>query len=308
MRVVVAPPAVTLGRVKLSRGLAYMAASALGFSAMSVLVKLASPRLPTGEIVLARAVVTLVISYAMLRRARLPLWGTHKRGLVLRGVLGFGGLAGYYGAIALLPLADATTLQQIVPVLTAVLGWWLLGERVGWSAALALACGMAGVIVIAHPSGSGLDPLGVTVALAAAVCSAFAYVTVRQLSRSEHPLVIVWYFPLVATPLAIPWAAADWVTPAPIDLLLLVAIGMATQVGQVFLTMGLAAERVSRASAVNYLQIVFAMLWQLAVFGDVPTYATITGAALIIGGTAVVSRFGGDAPRTPAPTSAAPPA
>jgi len=314
-RVVVGGPEVRLGNVTFSRGLAYMVASALGFSAMSVLVKLASPRLPTGEIVLARAVVTLVISYAMLRRARLPRWGTRKRGLVLRGVLGFGGLAGYYGALALLPLADATTLQQIVPVLTAVLAWWLLGERVGWPAAVALACGMAGVLVISreaiavgHPGGSGLEALGVTVALAGAVCSAFAYVTVRQLSRREHPLVIVFYFPLVAMPLAIPWAAADWVTPAPIDLLLLVAIGMATQVGQVFLTMGLAAERVSRASAVNYLQIVFAMVWQLAVFGDVPTLATVAGAALIIGGTAVVSRFGGDAPRTPAPTSPAPPA
>jgi drug/metabolite transporter (DMT)-like permease len=112
----------------------------------------------------------------------------------------FGGLAGYYGAIALLPIADAATIQQIVPVLTALLAWWLLDEKVGWSTVFALVCGLAGVLVIVHPSGSGLNPTGAAIALAAAVCSSIAYVTVRTLSRSEHPLVIVFYFPLIATP------------------------------------------------------------------------------------------------------------
>jgi drug/metabolite transporter (DMT)-like permease len=289
--------AVRLGGVVIPRGLVYMAASAFGFSAMTMLVKLASARLPTGEIVLARAIVTLVISYVMVARAGLSPWGTHRGKLALRGVLGFAGLAGYYVAVVLLPIADATTLQQIVPVLAALLGWWLLREKIGWTTFFALACGVAGVVVITHPSGAGLDPVGVAVALGAAVCSSFAYVTVRQLARTEHPLVIVFYFPLVATPLAIPWAAADWVTPSAIDILLLVAIGLATQVGQVFLTMGLAAENVGRATAVGYLQIVFAIGWQLAIFGQSPAITTLLGAALIIGGTLVVAR----APQAPAP-------
>ncbi len=276
--------------MKLSRGVSYMAASALGFSAMSVLVKLASQRLPTGEIVLARGVVTLVVSYAMVVRADLHPWGTNKRGLVFRGLLGFGGLTFYYLALAHLPLADATTIQNTTPLLTAVLAWWILKEPIGWSTAFALACGIGGVLLIVHPSGAGLDPLGVGVALAAATTSAFAYVTVRQLARTEKPLVIVFYFPLIATPLAIPWAVATWVTPQPIDWLLLVAIGLATQVGQVFLTMGLALERAAKATSVGYLQVAFAMAWQWAVFGDAPTVWTIGGASLIVAGTIAVAR------------------
>jgi len=195
--------------VKLSRGALYIAVSSFGFSAMTALVKLASARLPVGEIVLARAVVTLALSYAMLVRARLPRpWATQRGRLVLRGLFGFGGLAGYYGAVVLLPLADATTLWNLTPLLTSLLAWRLLGERVGAQAVVALACGIAGVLLIVHPSGSGLDPLGVALALGAAICSSCAYVTVRQLSRTEHPLVIVFYFPLVATPLALPWAAS----------------------------------------------------------------------------------------------------
>lgn len=284
-------------RVKLSRGVLYMTASAFGFSAMAMLVKLASPRLPTGEIVFARAVVTLVLSYVMVRREGLSPRGKQPLPLMLRGLLGFGGLTGYYIAIARLPLADATTLQNATPMITSVLAWWLLDETIGWPTAIAIACGIGGVVLIVRPTGTGLDPVGVGAALSAVMCSSFAYVTVRKLVQTEHPLVIVFYFPLVATPLALPWMLTSFVVPEPIDLLLLVSIGAATQVGQVFLTRGLAVERVSRASSIGYLQVAFAMVWQLAVFGEVPTAWTIGGASLILGGTLLVSQVTGELAR-----------
>lgn len=273
-----------------------MIASALGFSVMSLLVKVASPRLPLGEIVFARAVVTLAISYVMVRRAGLAPLGSGtpgvRRTLLVRGFLGFCGLAGYYIAIDRLPLADATTLQNTVPLLTAVLAWRVLGERVSRWTALALACGAAGVTIVARPLAHGadaLDALGIAAALGGAACSAIAYVTVRRLSRTEHPLVIVLAFPLLATPLSLPWLLYDCRVPSALDLLLLVGLGCATQVGQVFLTKGLAAERAASATSVNYLQVAFAMGWQLAIFGDVPSITTVIGAALVIGGTAITA-------------------
>ncbi len=288
--------------MKLSRGVLFMTASAFGFSVMGMLVKVASARLPMGEIVFARAVVTLTLSYVMVRRAGLSPWGTVRSALVFRGLLGFGGLSGYYFSLARLPLADATTIQNSTPLLTAVLAWWLLDERIGWSTAIAIVCGIAGMLLIAHPSGAGLDPTGVVVALGGLTCSSIAYVTVRKLARTEHPLVIVFYFPLVATPLALPWLISSFVTPKPVDLLLLVAIGAATQVGQVFLTKGLAIERAGRATTIGYLQVAFAMLWQLLVFGDVPTPWTLAGASLILGGTLLVAQFTGELAPRPAPS------
>lgn len=275
--------------MQLSRGVAYMIGAALGFSAMSVLVKLASARVPTGEIVLARAVVTLVASYAMVRGAGVPPWGQRRGRLVLRGVIGFGGLSLYYLSLAHLPLADATTIHHTAPLFTAVLAWWLLREVVGWATVLALALGLAGVVLVVHPSGSGLAPFGVAVGLASALCAGLAYVTVRRLAQTEHPLVIVFYFPLVALPLAIPWAAASWVTPAPLDWLLLLGVGLTTQLGQVCVTRALALETASRATSVGYIQVAFAMLWQWALFAAPPTAWTLAGAALIVAGTVVIA-------------------
>lgn len=275
-----------------SRGVLYMTLSALGFSIMSVLVKVVSPRLPTGEIVLARAVMTLAISYWMLRRANIVPWGTNHVGLVTRGLLGAAALACYFLALAHLPLADATTLHYTQPLLTSVLAWWFLGERVGWAAGFAIACGLAGVTLVVHPGvplGDGADPLGVSVAVASAVLSSLAYVTVRKLAKTEHPLVIVFYFPLIATPLAIPWAAYDFVWPRANDWLILAGIGVSTQVGQVFMTKALMIERASRATAVGYIQICFAVIWQLVVFAQWPALGTVLGAALVIAGTLAVS-------------------
>jgi drug/metabolite transporter (DMT)-like permease len=279
--------------VKISRGVLYMTASAFGFSAMGVLVKLASARMPLGEIVFARAVITLGISLVMVRRAGLSPWAGPRLPLVFRGLLGFGGLTGYYIALDRLPLADATVLQNVTPLLTGVLAWWVLDEPIGWSTAIAIACGIGGVALIARPSGDTLDPTGVIAALCGVLCSSVSYVTVRRLSRTVHPLVIVLYFPLIATPLALPWMLASFVVPGPVDLLLLVALGAATQTGQVFLTMALAIESAGRATSLNYLQVAFAMLWQLAVFGDFPTAWTLAGASLILGGTLLVAQVRG---------------
>jgi len=275
------------------RAAAYMATSAFGFSVMAMLVKLAARELPTGEIVLARALLTLGLSFWLVRRAGLSPWGTRRLGLAFRGLLGFSGLAFYYLSLVRLPLAEATTLQNVVPVITALLAWRVLGERIGWAAAFALACGVGGVLLVARPfSHASGDSVGVACALAAAVSSATAYVTVRELSKTEHPLVIVFYFPLVATPLAVPWALTNLVAPSLTGCVLLVGIGVATQVGQVFLTKGLALERAGRATAIGYLQIVFAIGWQLAVFADAPSIWTLAGASLIIAGTLAVSRSG----------------
>jgi drug/metabolite transporter (DMT)-like permease len=280
--------------VKLSRGVLYLAASAFCFSFMGLLVQVAASRLPTGEIVFARALITLILSYAMLRREGLSPWGNEVRPLALRGLLGFGGMTGFYLSLTHLPLADATTIQCTTPLIIAGLAWWLLGERIGWSTVVAIACGLAGVLLIVHPSGAGLDMIGVTAGLIAVTCSSFAYVTVRKLAQTEHPLVIVFYFPLVAAPLALPWVIVSFVMPQLLDVLLLLAIGVVTQFGQVFVTRGLALERAGRAASIGYLQVPFAMLWQLLMFGVLPTPWTLGGACLILGGTLVVAQVTGD--------------
>jgi drug/metabolite transporter (DMT)-like permease len=191
-----------------SPGLRYMALGAFWFSVMSLLVKAVGARLPSMEVVLARAVVTLALSALMLRQARVRPWGAQPRRLLLRGLLGFGGLTCFYYGLTHLPIADATVLQYTNPVFTALLAALFLGEHLSRRELVATLASFAGVVLVARPSAlagaAALPTLPLLVALLGALLSASAYVAVRAMGTSEHPLVVVFYLPLVSVPLALP--------------------------------------------------------------------------------------------------------
>jgi drug/metabolite transporter (DMT)-like permease len=238
-------------------GFLYLLAAALFFSLMSVCVKLAGARLPAEEIILARAVVSLVLSYAVIRRSRLSARGNARGLLVLRGVLGSCGLYCFFWAVTLLPLAEVTTIHHVNPILTALLAAIVLRERVTWGLAAAIGISLAGVVVVARPQfvfggTEPLDSFAVALALGGALFSAAAYVTVRRLRTSDHPSVIVLYFPLVATPVFLPLALRVWVWPTPHEWLALLGVGVATQIAQVCLTEGLGRTPAGPATAVGY--------------------------------------------------------
>lgn len=270
-------------------GLRYMAVGAFWFSVMSLLVKTAGERLPSQQIVLARAVVTLVLSWALVRRAGIPLWGTDRKKLVLRGLLGCAALSFFYFSLVHLPIAEATVIQYMNPVFTAVLAGVLLGERMGRRETACVLLSLCGVVLVMHPAvlfggDARLNPAYVAIAVAGALCSAGAYTTIRTLTR-EHPLVIVFYLPLVTVPVTIPLVGASAKWPTPLEWLVLLGVGISTQIAQVYMTRGLQMERAGRATAVGYLQIVFAAVWGAAFFGEYPDAWTLLGALLIVGST-----------------------
>ena len=273
-----------------------MTQAALAFSVMSVFVKWLGARLPTQEIVFVRSLVSLAISLALLRRAGVAPGGNRRWLLLLRGTWGFFALSCAFYALANLPLADATMIQYLHPSFTALLAALLLGERADRSLVASIALGSAGVLLVTRPAflfggaASALPPLAVAAALGGALLTAVAYVGVRSLSATEHPLVIVLYFPLVAAPASLPSVLARGVWPQGIEWLCLAGVGVSAQLGQLWLTRGLALETASRATALSYLQIVFATLWGMLFFGELPGPYTLAGAGLIAAGMAVGAR------------------
>ena len=293
-----APPVPTSS----SAGLRYMAVGAFWFSVMSLLVKEAGTRLPSAQIVLARAVVTFVLSRAMLRRAGVNPWGHDRRRLALRGLVGASSITCFYYSLVHLPIAEATVIQYMNPVFTAILAGALLGERMGRREVACLLLSLAGVVLVTHPAAlfggeARLNPWHVGIALAGALSAASAYTTIRAL-RDEHPLVVVFYLPVMTIPTAVPLlagAAPRW--PTPLEWLVLLGVGVSTQVAQLYMTRGLQMERAGRATSVGYLQIVFAAAWGILFFGEVPDAWSVAGAVLIVGSTLVLL---GTRPRPPA--------
>ena len=270
-------------------GLRYMAAGALALSLMSALSKVAGASIPLFEIVLARSLVMVVLAGAHLHRKGLSFRGREKGILLARGLLGFSGLICFYYAVIRLPLADATVLHFTNPVFTALVAAVILGEHIGLVEAALVIVSLGGVLLVARPAflfgtEAALDPVAVLVALAGALFAAGAFVAVRRL-RAEEPMLVVFYFAVVSASLSLPVVLVRHVMPTPAMLLVLLGVGLATHLGQIFITLGFRAERAGRASSIGYLQIVFAAGWGWLLFGDVPDLWTWVGGAVIVGST-----------------------
>jgi drug/metabolite transporter (DMT)-like permease len=271
-------------------GARYILVSALAFALMTACVKLAANRdIPFLEIVAARALVSLVISYLDVRRKELSVWGNHRTLLVARGAVGTFALICIYYAVTTLPLAEATLLQYIHPVFTALLALLLLKERIHLSTAICILMSIFGLVIMVQPglfkgASPALPWFSVSIALAGAFGSAVAYVLVRRLSRREDASVIIFYFPLIALPLSVLMLGDQFVMPSAEALVLLLLVGIFTQIGQLGLTHAMRHESAGKAAAYSYAQVIFAVLLGWAVFGEMPLLWTWVGGSLIVAG------------------------
>ncbi len=275
-----------------------MLLSALGFALMTASVKLLSNQaIPVMEIVTARALVSLLLSYIVVKRKGISIWGNNKPLLIARGIAGTLALMCVYYAVSALPLAEATLLQYLHPAFTAFLALLFLKESIQKSTLTCIFFSLAGLVLMVRPEflfgGSSPLPLfSVGVALAGAFGSAVAYVIVRQLSsQKEDSSVIIFYFPLIALPLSLIILGNDFVMPTMESLFIMILVGIFTQIGQIGLTQAMATESAGKATAYSYIQVLFSVILGWMIFAEVPTHWTWIGGSLIMIG-ALINAYG----------------
>ena len=288
-----------------------MALSAFFFAVMAAGAKLLGGRIPPQEVILVRGVLNAFFMLWLLRRRGLSWKPKRPALLVLRGALGHFALSCYFWSVAHQPLAKAVLLQQVHPVFTAVLAAWFLKEKPGKRFVPAFLLAASGVAMLVPRGGSAaasvageLAPL--LVGLLGALLSAAAYVTVRDASRTEHEETIVLWFPLTSVPLATAGTLLEGpVVPTAGDWVWLVFIAAAGQLGQLFLTRGLARVPAGRATLANPLTIAFGAVLGWIAFGEPLGLATLAGGAAIVA--AVLLAGSGRARAGPGAPAAQPP-
>ena len=261
--------------------------SSLAFSLMTVCVKQLGGRIPVSEIVLVRSVVSIALTGTAMALGGINPLGSNRRLLLLRGICGSIALLCFFEAITSLPLASATVLQYTYPTFTAGAAWLLLGERLRRRIGIAVVMGWIGVVMVIEPEWLGAGQVGLAMqpamaALGGALFTALAYVCVRRLSTKEHPLVIIFYFPLVSVPLTLLMVIKDGVWPFGLDWAWLLGVGVLTQLGQIWVTKGLSCLPAARATSLNYVQVLFAASWGWIWFNESITAFTCIGAALVL--------------------------
>ena len=252
------------------------------FSCMNAVVKFV-PHIPAVEIVFFRSLISLVMSYGVLRAKKVYVWGNNRKLLIARGLTGAVALILYFVLLQQIPLATAVTLQFLAPIFTAVLGMVLLHERVRPWQWVFFAVSFGGMLVI-NGFDARISTVHLLMGIVAAVGAGMAYTIIRKLNYSEHPLVIVLYFPLVTLPITGVYASFHWVMPQGWDWAFLLGVGILTQFAQYFMTKSYQAEEISKVANLNYLSIVYALSLGFIFFGETFNLMTYGGMALVLAG------------------------
>jgi len=234
-----------------------------------------------GQVLLIRSAAALVLLAPFIRRdagtfAPAPRWGLQ----ILRAVFATVEVACFYWAVAYLPLAEVMTYYLAGPIFVTAISATVLGEQVGWRRWAAVLVGFAGVIVALRPLGATIA-WPALIALAGSFSFALLMIATRYLRGTSDTVLVTTQTvgALAFGALAAPFA---WVTPSAGDFALLALLGMVAMVAHACVNRSLILAPASTVVPYQYTTIVWAVLFGYLVFGDVPQWAMLAGAAIII--------------------------
>jgi drug/metabolite transporter (DMT)-like permease len=263
----------------------WMVCGSLAFAVMGTLAHALRLHCDWRVIALARSGIALAggAGLALAAGARLVFW--RPRILWMRSIAGSCSLVGTFYALTRLPVSDVLTLTQIFPVWVALLSWPLLGERPGLGVWLAVLSGAAGVTLIQQPHFAEGN-FASLVALASSVFTAVAMLGLHKLQGIDHRAVVV-HFSAVSSLFCLATFALFDTGEAPLalpeggGLAMLLGVGTAATVGQLFLTRAFAAGPPARVSVVGLTQVIFALVIDFAVLHQPVDGRKLVGVVLV---------------------------
>jgi len=271
-----------LGQKAVVAGIACMVGGAAVFATMDALVKWLVATYPVIQVTAFRAAFALVLVVPVLLAGGVGQLRTQRPWAhALRSVIGLIAIACFFQALDSLPLAQVTGIFFAAPLAMTALSVPLLKERVGPRRWAAVAVGFVGVLLIVRPDSAEMNG-GIVAALVGTALYAIVMVLIRDMSRTEGTVTIVFWFSLSSTLVAGALAPFHWVTPTPLDFALLAAVGLLGGAGQLLATQAVRLAPVSVVAPFDYLHLVFAGAYGWALWRDWPTASTLAGSAIIM--------------------------
>lgn len=266
----------------MTQGVKYMLYSTVFFSFMQLLVK-KMDYIPFYEIIFFRAIISCFISGSTILNEGISFLGNNKKLLLLRGLFGTASLTSFFYALHNVPLGSAITIVNIKPFLILIIASVVLKEKISIYQWVFFLISFIGILVV-KGFDTRIDALGLASVVGAAGFAAVAHTIVRYLRKSDHPVVIIFYFTIVTLPLITPVTIMNWVQPEKWDWLMLLSIGVVTHFGQLFLTKAYQSTEMNKVSNIYYLGIVFAMVYGYLFFEETFSFEVFIGLGLVISG------------------------
>jgi drug/metabolite transporter (DMT)-like permease len=262
--------------------------SAVLFSIMAIMVKIAGATIPAAEIIFFRSLVSVVIILTIMNFRKPGFKIVAKDKLIVRGIVGGISLILYFYALTMTSVANAVTLDNTYPIFAAIFAVIYLNERFTLDKFFFLFTAFAGMLIMFRFNFSSMNT-GDLLAIAAAVGSGIAIITIRELGRTDSTMMITFSFVLSGLILSLFFMTGHMITPTTNELFILFFLGIFGTFGQIFMTYGYKHCSAALGGIISMSSIVITAVMSVFIFGDPLTINMIIGGLLIFASAAFFS-------------------
>ena len=274
------------------RGALWMVASALGFTAMTTLIKYLGDDYPAALQTFYRQAAGLIILLPIILRNPRGVYRTTRPGILLfrsaAGTLGM--ILSFYG-FQYMPLADANALSFTRTLWLVPLAAFIVGEKLGMNRIIAALVGFGGVLIMVRPGAEGGFAFGWPAAamLASSFLFALTITGMKVMTRDHSPTTLLVWAATLGFVFGIPGAIFTWRWPEPADLGLLAAMGVLGTITQACYIKGMQIGDAGAMAPIDYIRLVFGAAVGFVLFHDVPTAWTLAGAGVVVASTLYIT-------------------
>lgn len=269
----------------------WMLITGLCFVGVTITVRYVGPRIPATEAAFIRyaagTIFLLPIFFKMYTgTVQFYAWKT----LIIRGMAhGFGVILWFF-AMARIPIAEVTALGYLTPVLMTIGAALFFGEKLYVRRILAIVFGLIGVFIILRPGFSPISMGQIAQVMTAPLFAASMLLT-KQLLKTESLSVIVASLTIVCSLTLLPLALMDWVSPNPVEIILLTLTAALATAGHFAMTKAFSLAPIAVLQPVSFLQLLWATLFGVALFGEsIDGFVVLGGAVLVLSITYIAHR------------------
>jgi len=267
------------------RGAAFMSASMAAFVLNDAIIKIAAENLSIFQVMFIRGLFTtaMIAMIAYYKKASFKVISKADwKILTLRMVGELGATTCFLTALFNMPLANATSILQSLPLAITLGAAVFLREPVGWRRYMAIIIGFLGILIIVRPGSDGFNSYSIW------AIGAVGFVVLRDLSTrrlsQETPSILVALITAIGVTLAgaVLSPTMEWhvVTNKSVWLLLVAAAFL--MFGYMFSVITMRIGEISFVSPFRYTALVWAILLGYLVFGDIPDKWTLIGSCIIV--------------------------
>ncbi len=270
------------GSQSAAKGIAWMVVTGLFFVGVTGIVRHLGSDMNPAQAAFIRYLFGIVLLLPVFFKLRLHSGLTQRIGLhAVRGIVHGIAIILWFYAMARIPIAEVTALGFTAPIFTTVGAALFLGEKLHLRRIGAVLAGFGGAIIILRPGVEVID-LGAVAQLTAAPLFAVSFLMAKKLTETDSPTVIIAFMAVFVTLALAPPAMMAWRTPTMEELGWLLLTAVLATAGHYTMTQAFKAADITVTQPISFLQLIWATLLGLYMFGETPDVWTLAGGGVIV--------------------------